>query len=208
MSEEITKITENKGAFAMSRRQVLSTGAAAAVLAYTGGVRPAAASSYKFAASLGWTAFDSGAALLQGYKDAVQELGGELSITDAGFDPKKQSDQIDSIIASKPDSLFITPSDAAAIAPSVQRAIDAGIPVFCGDSMVPGVAVHTTALSNNFGMGFVTAEYIAKKLNGEGNIAIVTLPSNESWDQRTLGMEHALRKYPGINVIAKWASTS
>jgi len=46
---------------------------------------------------------------------------------------------------------------------------------------------------------------MARRLGGEGNIAIVTLPQNESWDQRTLGMEHALRKYPGLNVVARWA---
>jgi ribose transport system substrate-binding protein len=67
----------------------------------------------------------------------VQELGGTLTTTDAGFDAKTQTDQIDSLIASKPDALFITPADAVAIAPAVQRAITAGIPVFCADSAVP-----------------------------------------------------------------------
>ena len=49
---------------------------------------------------------------------AVKELGGELTQTDAGFDPKTQSDQIDSLVATKPDALFITPADAVAIAPA------------------------------------------------------------------------------------------
>lgn len=205
MSEDLhTTDTEDTG-LKMSRRQVLTTATAAAVASYMGGIRPAHASGFKFAAALGWTAFDSGAALLAGYKDAVAELGGDLTITDAGFDPKKQSEQIDSAIASKPDALFITPADAAAIAPAVQRAIDAGIPTFCGDSMVPGVAVHSTALSSNYGMGFHTAEWMAKRLGGKGNVAIVTLPQNESWDQRTLGMELALRKYPDIKDVARWA---
>lgn len=205
MSEGFETPSEDGAIMNMNRRQVLTAATAAAVATYLGGIRPAAAGEYKFAAALGWTAFDSGAALLAGYKDAVAELGGNLTVTDAGFDPRKQSEQIDSAIASRPDALFITPADAAAIAPAVQRAIDAGIPTFCGDSMVPGVAVHSTALSSNYGMGFHTAEWMAKRMNGSGNVAIVTLPQNESWDQRTLGMEHALRKYPGLNVVSRWA---
>ncbi|WP_104401471.1 sugar ABC transporter substrate-binding protein [Vibrio penaeicida] len=195
----------------LSRRRMMQLSMGTAVAVATMGpatFRPAMAASgkkLKFAAALGWTAFDSGAALHQGYKDAVEQLGGELTITDAGFDPKKQTENIDAFITSKPDALFITPADAAAIAPAVQRALDAGIPVFAGDSQVPGVAVHSTAMSSNYSMGWFTAEWLAEQMGGKGKIAIVTLPQNESWDQRTLGMEWALRQYPGIEVVAKWA---
>lgn len=165
----------------------------------------ALATEYKFAAALGWTAYDSGRHLQNGFKAAVKELGGNLTMTDAGFDAKKQSDQIDSLISSRPDVLFITPADAVAIAPAVQRAIKAGIAVFAADSMVPGADVKTTAMSNNFGMGFYSAEYIVKQLKGKGKIARVMLPQNESWDQRTLGMEWCLRAYPDIKIVAEWA---
>lgn len=187
-----------------TRRLLLGAGATLAAAQYLG-IRPAAAAEYRFAAALGWTTYDSGRHLQEGFKAAVKELGGTLTSTDAGFDAKKQSDQIDSLVASKPDALFITPADAVAIAPSVQRAIAAGIPVFAADSMVPGVTVKTTAMSNNFGMGFYTGDYIAKQLGGKGRIARVMLPQNESWDQRTLGMEWALRAYPDIKIVADWA---
>lgn len=192
---------ETKG---LSRRLFL--GASAAVLAaqYLS-VRPARAADYKFAAALGWTTYDSGRHLQDGFTNAVKDLGGSLTTTDAGFDAKKQSDQIDSLVATKPDALFVTPADAVAIAPAVQRALAAGIPVFAADSMVPGVAVNTTAMSNNFGMGFYTADFIAKQLGGKGRIARVLLPQNESWDQRTLGCEWALRRHPDIEVVTDWA---
>lgn len=165
----------------------------------------AQAADRKFAAALGWTTYDSGRHLQDGFNAAVQELGGELTTTDAGFDPRVQSDQIDSLVATKPDALFITPADAVAIAPAVQRAIAAGIPVFCGDSAVPGAMVTTTAMSNNFGMGQYSCEFICKALEGKGKIARVMLPQNESWDQRTLGMEWTLRRYPEIEVVTEWA---
>lgn len=188
----------------LSRRTLLAAGTALLAAEYLS-IRSAAAASYKFAAALGWTTYDSGRHLQDGFTAAVKELGGTLTTTDAGFDAKKQSDQIDSLVASKPDALFVTPADAVAIAPAVQRAIAAGIPVFAADSMIPGVAVNTTAMSNNFGMGFHSGDYIARKLSGKGKIARVLLPQNESWDQRTLGMEWALRRYPDIKIVADWA---
>lgn len=192
--------------FGLSRRALLGGTAALVAAQYLGSTGAGAqAADRKFAAALGWTTYDSGRHLQDGFTAAVQELGGTLTTTDAGFDAKTQTDQIDSLIASKPDALFITPADAVAIAPAVQRAIAAGIPVFCADSSVPGVAVNTTSMSNNFGMGAYSCDYIAKQLKGKGRIARVLLPQNESWDQRTLGMEWTLRQYPEIEIVADWA---
>ncbi len=205
MAEDNAMANQIERGGTLTRRDVLSAGAALAVATYVGGPRPARAKDYRFAAALGWTTYDSGRHVQNGYKDAVAKLGGALTVTDAGSDAKRQSDQIDAMVSSKPDALFVTPTDAAAIAPAVSRAIAAGIPVFAGDSMVPGVPVNSTVLSNNFGMGVYTADYIAKRLEGKGAVAAVTLPQNESWDQRTLGMQYAFSRYPDIKVVGTWA---
>ena len=141
-------MTEDMMTGGFSRRAFMgaSIAAAAAMAAWPKGLR-AQAADRKFAASLGWTTYDSGRHLQDGFNAAVAELGGSLTTTDAGFDARVQSDQIDSLIASKPDALFITPADAVAIAPAVQRAVAAGIPVFCADSAIPGVLVNSTAMS-------------------------------------------------------------
>lgn len=192
--------------FDMSRRTLMGgTAALVAAQMLSSTSARAEGEGRNFAAALGWTTYDSGRHLQDGFSAAVKELGGNLTTTDAGFDAKTQTDQIDSLIASKPDALFITPADAVAIAPAVQRAIAAGIPVFCADSAVPGVAVNTTSMSNNFGMGAYSCDYICKALKGKGRIARVLLPQNESWDQRTLGMEWTLKRYPDVQIVADWA---
>jgi ribose transport system substrate-binding protein len=197
-------MTQNEDAvFALPRRVLIGAGAALLAANYLK-IRPARAADYNFACALGWTTYDSGRHVQDGFVAAAKLLGGKLNTTDAGFDPKKQSDQIDSLVASKPDALFVSPADAVAIAPAVQRAVNAKIPVFCVDSMVPGVPVVMTAMANNFGMGTYSADYIAKALKGKGKIARVLLPQNESWDQRTLGMEWGLREYPDIKIVADW----
>ena len=194
-------------AAAITRRRAM-TAATASILAGAGllGARRArAAQDYKFAVALGWTTYESGRHLQHGYLDSIAKLGGTPTVTDAAFDPKKQSDQIDSFISSKPDALFISPADDAAIAPAVRRALDAKIPVFVADSLIPGTAVTSSVLSDNFGMGYYTADWMAKKLGGKGNVATVSLPQNESWDERTLGMHLAFSRYPNIKVLSNWA---
>ncbi len=189
----------------LTRRGVLSAGAALTVAAALSKPKFAQAEDLKFCASLGWTVWESGRHIVNGYKDAVQRLGGTLTIADANYDIKKQADQIAAFVASKPAAIFITPADASAISPAVQAAVASGIPIFCGDSYVPNTTVTSTAMSNNFGLGAAGAEYIAKRLNGKGNVALVSLPSNESWDQRTLGAKSVFARFPDIKIVSEIA---
>ena len=159
----------------------------------------------KFAVSLGWMENESGQRQKQGYIDAVKELGGTVTFTDANYDAKKQSEQIEAFIKMKPDALFITPSDPAGISAAVKRAIDAKIPVFIADAIIAGAATVSAVASSDFGMGVYNMDYIAKKIGYKGNIGIIDLPGNESWDLRGQGARWALRKYPNIKVVAKWS---
>ena len=54
-------------------------------------------------------------------------------------------------------------------------------------------------------MGFYSATWMAKKLGGKGKVATVSLPQNETWDERTLGMKFAFGQYPQIDVVSNWA---
>ena len=159
----------------------------------------------KFACSLGWMENESGQRQRWGFEAAVKELGGTITFTDANYDPKKQSEQIEAFIKQKPDALFVTPSDPAGIALAVRRAVEAGIPVFSADAIIPGAAVTTTICSNDFGMGTWSLDWVAKKLGGKGKIGIIDLPSNESWDLRGQGAKWALKNWPDIKVVAKWS---
>ncbi len=167
------------------------------------------AKQYKFVVSQGWLENDSGQKHRKGFQDAFKDFGDtEVTYANANYDPKLQSEQIEAFIKMKPDAMFVTPSDTLAITSAVQRAVEAGIPVFSGDSLVAGAAVTTTIMSNNFGMGVESARFIAKKLGGKGKIGTVVLPENETWDLRTLGMEWALREYPEIEIVASWVFDS
>jgi ribose transport system substrate-binding protein len=194
-----------EGTSPLSRRALLTGATALAVAAHLGRPRPARADGYKFGISMGWTGGESGRHFQYGYADSLAKLGGTATVTDAGWDPHKQVAQIDQMVASSVDAILLTSSSAAGIAPAVQRALAAGIPVFASDSLIAGTPVTSTALSDNFGMGTYTATWIANKLGGKGKIATVSLPQNETWDERTLGAKFAFSRYPGIKLVANWS---
>lgn len=159
----------------------------------------------KFAVSLGWMENESGQRQKMGFEEAIAELGGTATYVDANYDAKKQSEQIETIIKQKPDALFITPSDPIGIAQAVQHAIDAGIPVFVSDSVIPGVKVTNSCTFDFFGGGYWTMDYLCKEMGGEGKIGFIDLPSNVAWDLIGQGAKWALEKYPDVEIVAKWS---
>lgn len=159
----------------------------------------------KFSFSTPFSGQDSFAGTIGGLKKGMEIYGGELTITDASFDLKKQNDQIASIVASKPDVFIVLPVDPVGCANAIQGAVDAGIPTFVLDSIIPGVAANQFSLHDNFGMGAVTARWLANQLGGKGKIGAMQLPINETWNQRDFGMDFVLRDFPDIEVVQTWA---
>jgi ribose transport system substrate-binding protein len=153
------------------------------------------------AVSLGWGENASAQRFEQGYREAFEEFGWEAVFSNANYDPKLQSEQIDAFIQLNPKALFLTSSDPAGITAAVQRAVAAGIPVFTADSFIAGASTITQIASNNYGMGMYNMEYIAEQIGGEGKVGMIGLPNNETWDLRELGARYVLRDYPDIEVI-------
>ncbi len=196
---------------ALGRRAMLAAGtalAAASALDFTQQAVAASAKDpkdYVFAVSIPFAGMDSYRHQIYGFKDAMAKLGGgTVTIADANFDVKKQTDQIAAFVASKPDALIVLPADPAGVSKAIQAATAAGVPTFLVDSYVPNATVTTVSMGDDFGMGTLSASYVVKRLNGKGKIAILTLPENEAWDMRTLGMKFVLQQNPGIEIVASW----
>ncbi len=107
----------------------------------------------KFCVSLGWMENESGQRQRKGFEDAFRDFGGEFVFANANYDAKKQSEQIDAFIEMRPKAIFVTPSDPAGITQACQRVVDAGIPLFVADAIIPGVPATTSICSSDFRMG-------------------------------------------------------
>lgn len=151
--------------------------------------------------SEGWGENSSAQRFDQGYKEAFAEYGWEATFANANYDPKLQSEQIDAFIKLKPDAMFLNCSDPAGITAAVQRAVDAGIPVFTSDCYIAGVKAVTQIASNNYGMGMYNMQYILDQIGGKGKIGMIGLPNNETWDLRELGARYVLSNYPDIELV-------
>jgi ribose transport system substrate-binding protein len=179
-----------------------TTVAAAAGAAAATGITPAAAGGkVVVAVSEGWGDSASAVRYDLGFKEGIAKYGWDATYSQANFDPKLQSEQIDAFIKLKPAALFVTCSDPSGIVEALNRAIAAGIPVFTADCYVSGVRAITQIASNNFGMGAYTMSYIMKAIGGTGKIGMIGLPENETWNEREFGARYVLTNYPNVSVV-------
>lgn len=101
-----------------------------------------------------------------GINGLAEENGSKVISVDAQDDTAKQTNDIDDLIQQGVDILLINPVDSAAIAPAVEAANSAGIPVITIDRSSEGGQVVTLVASDNAAGGEMAAEYIAK-ISGE-----------------------------------------
>ena len=106
-----------------------------------------------------------------GLEERLGELGGELVSTDAQSSSARQATDIESLISRGIDVLMIVAWDSEAILPSVQRAVDEGIPVIAYERQIEHPDVFYTAF-NPVDVGRMQAEAIVEAAP-EGRYAII-----------------------------------
>src|SRR5215211_9414281 len=137
-----------------------------------------------------------------GLKEAADKQGYQLIITSGDFDLAKQQSQIENFIVQKVDAIILCPADSKGIGPAIEQANRAGIPVFTADIAAQGGQVVSHVASDNLAGGRLAAEFIAKALNGQGEVGIIGQPEVQSGLDRELGFKEEMKKHPGIKVAA------
>ena len=155
-----------------------------------------------------------GASLLtqghQFYRDLVAAMEAEaaqqgfaLRVQYAEFQSPKQINQIETFVQQGVDALIVAPCDSAGIAPTINDAAAKGIPVFTADIAAHNANVVSHIASDNVLGGKLIGEYLAKQLNGKGNVAIIDNAEVASVQERVAGFEEALKAYPEIRIVQK-----
>ncbi|HJV17330.1 MAG TPA: substrate-binding domain-containing protein [Bacillales bacterium] len=132
-------------------------------------------------------------AQIEGFKDTV--VGADLDLS-------KQQAQIEDFIQKKVDLIIVNAVDSKGIAGAVQEAVQAHIPVIAVDVTADGGST-ATVMSDNFTAGKLAGEYLAKRLNGNGNVVIVNGTPISSIFDRVDGFKEALKAYPNIKIISE-----
>ena len=108
--------------------------------------------------------------LRDGAEAAATAAGVELVVVDAQDDPAQEATNIEDLIQRGVDALLINPTDADAIVPSIQKANEAGIPVFTVDRGAAGGEVVSHIASDNVAGGRLAAEFLCEALGSAGSV--------------------------------------
>ncbi|QNK81015.1 sugar-binding protein [Nakamurella sp. PAMC28650] len=118
-------------------------------------------------------------------------------------DAGKQVAIFESILATKPAGIAISPNDPASVKDIIAKARAAGIPVIAWDGPVPNSQVQGYIGTDNVKAGESQAEALAKAMGGSGKVAVVIGSlSATNLNQRLTGLKQGLAKYPGISIVA------
>lgn len=136
-----------------------------------------------------------------GLKEVADSNGFELIVQSGDMDLAKQQSQIENFIVQKVAAIVVCPADTKGIAPAIEKANAANIPVFTADISASGGKVVSHIASDNILGGAKAAEFIANALKDGGEVGIVGQPEVQSTIDREKGFREEMAKYPKIKVV-------
>lgn len=147
-----------------------------------------------------------------GLQDAAKKENIQIQFEDAQGDVVRQLNQVQGFLSQKVDAVIVLPADTAGTASMTRAAVAANIPLVYVNrhpderNLPKGIV---TVASNDIEAGQLPMRFLAEKLGGKGNVAVIMgdLAQNATFD-RTEGVKQVLKDYPGIKLIeqqsAEW----
>lgn len=142
-------------------------------------------------------------ALEAGIRQEAAAKGLDVVVVACEYDPTKQASQIEDFVAQHVAAILAAPCDSDAIVPALTGPEKAGIPVFTADIAAHGGKIASHVASDNVQGGGLAADALAGFMGGKGKVIIIDHPTVASVQERVKGFEDAMKKYPGISIIAK-----
>lgn len=138
----------------------------------------------------------------QAYSSGKVKSGG-VTVLQNQLNTAEQIAEIRQLVAKKVNAIIIDPNTPTALNGAIQQAISAGITVVVVDQVIKSSAPYQVA-NDQVAYGRIGMQWLAKKLHGKGNIAILNGIKGAPADtDRITGQNQVLKKYPGIHVVAR-----
>lgn len=142
--------------------------------------------------------------LREAMANEAKAKGVDIQFEDGQKDVVKQISQVENFIAQKVDVMIVNPIDSAATRNITEKAMKAGIKLIyvnrLPEEKLPEGVVYVGSDENVSGK--MQGEYLAKKLNGKGNVAIMMGElSTEAARTRTKGVKNVFAQYPDIKIV-------
>ncbi|MCG2620795.1 D-ribose ABC transporter substrate-binding protein [Arthrobacter sp. I2-34] len=143
-------------------------------------------------------------------KAAGEKLGYTVDVTAHKGDTKAESDLIDTAITNKAAAIVLDPANADGSVGAVQKATDAGIPVFLVNAEInqQGLAKAQLVSDNAQGAALGAQEFV-KAMGGKGTyVELLGAPSDNNAATRSNGYATVLSQYPDLKrveaQVANW----
>jgi len=118
------------------------------------------------------------------------------------YDPKAQHEQFQDLLKlpHKPSGILVSVSDPTVIQPDIDAALAQGIPVITMDSDSPAGKRLMFIGTDNYKAGVMGAKVAASRLQGKGNVVVLTMPEQSNLADRMRGYRDTFAAYPGIKI--------
>jgi len=118
-------------------------------------------------------------------------------------DREAQISVVENIITRGVDGIVLAPLDDAALRRPVDEAMSRGIPVVIFDSGLQGDNYVSYVATDNFKAGQLAGQYMAKLLDGKGNVAVLRYAEgSDSTTKREDGFLDAIKDFASIEIVA------
>jgi len=116
-------------------------------------------------------------------------------------DQLKQKEILESAITQKVDGIAISTLNGDFLTETINKAMDAGIPVVTWDSDAPKSKRIAFYGVDDYAGGRILGEETVRRIGGKGKVAIITSMGATNLQRRLDGMKEALAKAPGIEIV-------
>ena len=137
-----------------------------------------------------------------GFQDAGRALGVKVEFKGPeSYNPEDELEAFRKAVQAHPAGIAISPTRPDVFNKEIDAAIQAGIPVICVDSDAPESRRILFVGTDNFQAGIEGGRRIAELLHGQGRVALITITGQFNLEERKLGVEEALKKYPNLKIV-------
>jgi ribose transport system substrate-binding protein len=142
----------------------------------------------------------------QSLRDEAKKRGVELVVTDAQGQTAKQVSDVEDLIARRVSLILLAPREFEGLAPALQAAKQADIPVILVDRAAAGTPGqdYVTLLASNFEQqGQRAAEWLAAATGGKASVVELSgTPGSSVAADRAKGFRNGMAKHPGMQILA------
>ena len=138
-----------------------------------------------------------------GAERAAAELGNVEILWNGppSADQLRQKEILESYITQRVDGIGISTLNADFLTGTINRAVDAGIPVVTWDSDAPNSKRLAFYGVDDLAAGRILGEQAVKLLGGAGKVAILTSYGATNLERRLAGLREVLAKHPGMQIV-------